>query len=63
IEIAAYLLVHLAVVLRLLPMLAGTLAYLPWMIAAGGAWSLAFALYFAKYAPMLLAPRIDGRDG
>ncbi len=63
IEIAAYLLVHLAVVLRLLPMLAGTLAYLPWMIAAAGAWSLAFALYFAKYAPMLLAPRIDGRDG
>lgn len=63
VEVAAYLLVHAAVVTRLAPILAPDLAYLPWTIAAASAWSLAFALYFAKYAPMLAAPRLDGRDG
>jgi uncharacterized protein involved in response to NO len=63
IEVAAYLLVQLAVVLRLIPILAEGLAYVPWMIAAAAAWSAAFALYFVKYAPMLWAPRLDGRDG
>jgi len=63
IEVAAYLLVQLAVVLRLIPILAEGLAYVPWMIAAASAWSAAFALYFVKYAPMLWAPRLDGRDG
>ncbi|MCL4185244.1 MAG: NnrS family protein [Burkholderiaceae bacterium] len=62
-EVAAYLLVQLAVVLRLVPTLADGLPYLPWMIAAASAWSLAFAIYFVRYAPMLWSPRLDGRDG
>ena len=48
---------------RLAPILVPGLSYLPWTTVAAGAWSLAFALYFAKYAPMLSAPRLDGRDG
>jgi len=26
-------------------------------------WALAFALYVWRYAPMLLAPRVDGHPG
>ena len=63
IEVAAYLLVQAAALTRLLPMLVPELPYLPWATAAASAWSLAFALYFLKYAPMLAAPRLDGRDG
>ncbi|MBN9463166.1 MAG: NnrS family protein [Burkholderiales bacterium] len=63
VEVTAYVLVQAAVVLRLVPMLATALPYLPWTIAAAIAWSLAFTVYFAKYAPMLAAPRIDGRPG
>jgi len=63
IEVAAYLLVQAAVLVRLAPILVPGLPYLPWTTVAASAWSLAFALYFAKYAPMLFAPRVDGRDG
>lgn len=63
IETAAYLLVQLAVVLRLVPMLETSLPYAGWTIAAASAWSLAFALYLVKYVPFLTQPRIDGRDG
>jgi len=63
IEVAAYLLVQAAVLVRLAPILFSGLAYLWWTTAAACAWSLAFALYFARYAPMLAAPRLDGRDG
>ncbi|MFO1299126.1 MAG: NnrS family protein [Burkholderiaceae bacterium] len=63
IEVAAYLLVQAAVLVRLAPVLVPGLPYLPWTTVAASAWSLAFALYFAKYAPMLFAPRLDGRDG
>lgn len=63
IEVAAYLLVQAAVLVRLAPILVPDLPYLPWTTVAASAWSLAFALYFAKYAPMLFAPRLDGRDG
>jgi uncharacterized protein involved in response to NO len=63
IEVAAYLLVQAAVLVRLAPILVPGLPYLPWTTVAASAWSLAFALYFAKYAPMLFAPRLDGRDG
>ncbi|HQY28971.1 MAG TPA: NnrS family protein [Burkholderiaceae bacterium] len=63
IEVAAYLLVQAAAMIRLGSFAAPGADYLPWIVAAASAWSLAFALYFAKYAPMLVAPRLDGRDG
>ena len=63
IEVAAYLLVQAAVLVRLAPILLDGLPYLPWTTVAATAWSLAFTLYFVKYAPMLTAPRLDGRDG
>lgn len=63
IEVAAYVLVQLAVLLRLAPMLAPSLPYLAWTTAAATAWSLAFAVYLVKYVPVLTSPRLDGRDG
>lgn len=33
------------------------------VIASGAAWVLAFAVFFALYAPILARPRIDGRPG
>lgn len=63
IETSAYLLVQLAVLLRLAPMLVPALPYLPWTTAAAAAWSLAFAVYLLKYVSVLSSPRLDGRDG
>ncbi len=63
IETTAYVLVQLAVLLRLAPLLVPALPYLPWTTAAAGAWSLAFAVYLVKYVGVLTSPRLDGRDG
>ncbi|HLT25844.1 MAG TPA: NnrS family protein [Zeimonas sp.] len=63
IETTAYLLVQLAVLLRLAPMLIPALPYLVWTAAAAAAWSLAFTVYLRKYAAVLTSPRLDGRDG
>ncbi len=62
-ETTAYLLVQLAVVLRLAPLLVPTLPYVPWTTAAASAWSLAFVVYLLKYVGILTSPRLDGRDG
>jgi len=55
--------VHLAVLLRLAPMLVPALPYLSWTTAAASAWSLAFVVYLLKYVGVLTSPRLDGRDG
>jgi len=62
-EVAAYSLVMLAAVLRVVvPMLAPQFLVAS-IVAAALAWSLAFALYLARYTPWLLRARIDGKDG
>ena len=63
IETTAYALIMLAAVLRVFVPLAAP----PWMtsalIGAALAWTLAFALYLARYTPWLCTTRLDGRDG
>lgn len=61
VEVTAYALVLGAALLRsvLAPAVPPALA-LP---LAGTAWSLAFGLYLWRFAPWLLAPRADGKDG
>ncbi|MBF0246722.1 MAG: NnrS family protein [Alphaproteobacteria bacterium] len=58
----AYVLVSAAAVLRLavavLPELSTEL-----VMASGAAWTVAFAIFFAVYAPILMRPRVDGRPG
>lgn len=63
IETAAYLLIHVAVLARVLPLTLLPDAYTAGMHLAAGAWSLAFVLYLVKYAPMLWRPRVDGKEG
>jgi uncharacterized protein involved in response to NO len=60
--IACYALAHLGAALRV------TAAAVPaapsgLLLAAGLSWAGAFALYAALYAPILCAPRVDGRPG
>jgi uncharacterized protein involved in response to NO len=61
-ELAMYLLVQLAAITRV----AGGWAeghYLASLQASGLLWAAAFGLYFLRYLPILLRPRMDGRPG
>ena len=62
-EVAAYLLVAMAAVARvLLPWLAPAHTAHWWVLAAT-AWTLAFGLYLWVFTPWLLTTRLDGKDG
>ena len=62
-ETLAYVLVHIAAVLRVLAALAPGSGYSPLIALSGAAWVAAFLIYFASYAPRLVSPRIDGKPG
>jgi len=68
--VACYGLVHLAALTRVLASLAGGLAgdfaapsHRVLLIASSLAWGLAFLGFLARYAGILLRPRVDGRPG
>lgn len=63
IETAAYMLMMLAALLRVGAPLLAPQALVTGLALAGGAWALAFLLYLFQYAPWLLRPRTDGKDG
>lgn len=60
---AAYLLVSAGALVRTLGALAFPDAYLNVLAVAALLWSGAYALFLAHYAPILLRPRVDGREG
>jgi uncharacterized protein involved in response to NO len=62
-EVAAYALVMVAALLRVLVPLVAPQYLVGSVIAAAGAWTLAFSLYLALYTPWLLCARLDGKDG
>lgn len=62
-EVFAYVLVHLAALLRVLPALIAPSTYAVALVASGVLWSLAFAAYLWRYAPVLTQPRLDGKPG
>jgi uncharacterized protein involved in response to NO len=62
-EVACYVLVQLAAVVRVLGPLAFPATYLASVVASGLLWSTAFALYFLRYWPILTRPRLDGKPG
>jgi uncharacterized protein involved in response to NO len=62
-EVIAYSLVQLAAIVRVLLPLAVPVAYLAAVVVSGVLWSLAFAIYFVRYWPILTKPRIDGKPG
>jgi uncharacterized protein involved in response to NO len=62
-EVACYLMVLLAALVRVfLPLLAPALT-LSAMLWSAGLWSAAFALYTVRYWPVLTRPRLDGKPG
>ncbi|MFT4174459.1 MAG: NnrS family protein [Rhodocyclaceae bacterium] len=62
IETAAYVLLALALLARVLPPLLWPAVYVPGLWLAVLAWCAAFGLYIWRYLPMLVRPRADGRS-
>jgi uncharacterized protein involved in response to NO len=62
-EVACYLLVQGAAVVRVLGATGAVDAYLTTLVVAGVCWSAAFALYAVRYWPVLSRPRLDGKPG
>lgn len=62
-EVAAYLLVAGAALVRVVLPLLAPQQFALWLMASAAAWALAFAMYLFVYAPWLTAPRLDGKDG
>jgi uncharacterized protein involved in response to NO len=59
----AFAAVTFAAVARVLLPLVAIAWHFVALIAAGALWTIAFATYAAVYAPILCAPRVDGKDG
>jgi uncharacterized protein involved in response to NO len=62
-EVACYVLVALAAVIRVFGGMGLPGIYLATVVASGGCWSAAFALYAVRYWPVLSRPRLDGKPG
>ena len=60
---AAFALVLLAALLRVLPPIVAPGLYRHGMHAAAGLWAIAFALFVVRYGRVLVGPRVDGRPG
>jgi uncharacterized protein involved in response to NO len=63
VETAAYVLVQLAAVARVLVPLALPAAHLGATLVSAAFWFLAFALFVVTYVPILARPRLDGQPG
>lgn len=62
-EVACYVLVLGAAVVRVFGPLIVPAQYVLTVIAAGALWSSAYALYAVRYIPVLSRPRLDGKPG
>lgn len=62
-EIASYVLVHLAALVRVAGPFVAPEAYRATVVLSAMGWSLAFAIYAVAYWPVLTRPRVDGKPG
>jgi uncharacterized protein involved in response to NO len=62
-EVACYVLVQLAAVVRVFGGIALPDLYRATVVVSGLCWSAAFALYALRYWPILTRPRLDGKPG
>ena len=62
-EIAAYVLVQAAAIVRVLGGMLMPALYLAGVQLSGMLWAAAFALYAVRYWPVLTRPRLDGKPG
>ena len=62
-EVACYVLVHAAAVVRVVLPLVAPGAYAAWIALSAALWCTAFAIFTAVYYPILSRPRLDGQPG
>jgi uncharacterized protein involved in response to NO len=62
-ETAAYALVHLAAIVRVLAPLLAPQVYVFFVVLSALMWSAAFAIFTLVYIPILTRPRLDGQPG
>jgi uncharacterized protein involved in response to NO len=62
-EVACYVLVHAAAVVRVVLPLVAPGAYVTWIGLSAALWCAAFAIFTALYYPILSRPRLDGQPG
>lgn len=62
-DMAAFLFLQLGAILRVLADLVTADLYFSTVVTSGALWVLAFGIFFYRYLPMLVRPRIDGRPG
>ena len=62
-EVAAYVLVHAAALVRVAAPMLLPHAYAAFVLASGVLWSAAFAIFTVVYVPILTRPRLDGEPG
>ncbi|HET7729029.1 MAG TPA: NnrS family protein [Usitatibacter sp.] len=62
-EVTCYALVMIAALVRVFGPLLVPSAYVATVLVSGVCWSLAFAIYFFRYWPLLTRPRVDGKPG
>lgn len=62
-EVAAYVLVHLAALVRVVSPLILPDTYMALVAVSALLWSAAFAIFTAVYIPILSRPRLDGQPG
>lgn len=62
-EITAFVLVQLAAIVRVTAAFIGTSFYQNAVVLSGILWTLAFAIFLVRYAPMPFRVRIDGLPG
>jgi len=62
-EVACYVLVQLAAIIRVFVGLAWREGYLWTVLLSGACWSLAYGIYAVRYWPILSRPRVDGKAG
>jgi uncharacterized protein involved in response to NO len=62
-EIAAFVLLQLSAVVRVIGASILTSFYRELLVVSGVLWTAAFAVFLWRYAPILTQPRIDGRPG
>jgi uncharacterized protein involved in response to NO len=62
-ETAAYILVQLAAIVRVIAPLLFPQTYSLFVVVSGLMWSVAFAIFTVVYFPILTRPRLDGQPG
>jgi len=59
----AFILLNAAAFFRVFAALFFPAQHATWILLSGTLWTLAFAMFLWVYAPILIAPRVDGRPG